>query len=501
MANNNLLSAEPAPGPLTPLLCTRRSMRRSGLGSVAFLVATSISSSTGLITRSSLPHLPIRGITPQQLNTIPSSSSSSQRRTTLLFDSTSGLAYNDFEKALIGEDGSSSSLDIPSFDDFEGGMSKSLSSSTASSSSPITTTNEPSPPSEKDQTEVQGRRIRANVRETGFDSMKYYMKTMGSHELLQKNEEIILAREIQILIKWEEIREGLEAELLRPPTYQEWANAIEPGMTVTQIKKQIRRSLRAKAALTESNLRLVISIAKRYQGRGLNMQDLCQEGTLGLTRACEKFDPERGFRFSTYATWWIKQGIMRAIADQARTIRLPVHIHDQLSIMRKAERDLRNTLNRDPTKEEIADKIGVKPEKIDFLKRASIGSISMEQELGNGKTKGSGAGTGGSKGGSGERSFTIQDTLGDPDQKPVDMASYRMLQDDIGRLICTLNAREQAVIRMRFGLDDGKSKTLEEIGKKFSVTRERIRQIEARALHKLRQPYRNHTVKCYTSEL
>ncbi|EED92709.1 RNA polymerase, partial [Thalassiosira pseudonana CCMP1335] len=318
------------------------------------------------------------------------------------------------------------------------------------------------------------------------DSMKYYMKTMGNHDLLQKNEEIILAREIQILIKWEEVREELEGQLLRPPTYQEWANAIEPGMTVTQIKKQIRRSLRAKAALTESNLRLVISIAKRYQGRGLNMQDLCQEGTLGLTRACEKFDPERGFRFSTYATWWIKQGIMRAIADQARTIRLPVHIHDQLSIVRKAERDLQNELGRDATKEEVAAKVGMKPDKIEFLKRASVGSISMEQELG---TSGS------------ERSFTIQDTLGDPDQKPVDMAQYRMLQDDVGRLICTLNAREQAVIRMRFGLDDGKAKTLEEIGKKFSVTRERIRQIEARALHKLRQPYRNHTVKCYANEL
>jgi len=356
--------------------------------------------------------------------------------------------------------------------------------------------------SANDPTSVTGRRIRANVRETGFDSMKYYMKTMGNHELLQKNEEIILAREIQILMKWEEIRDELESELLRPPTYQEWAEKIKPGMTVTQIKKQIRRSLRAKAALTESNLRLVISIAKRYQGRGLNMQDLCQEGTLGLTRACEKFDPEKGFRFSTYATWWIKQGIMRAIADQARTIRLPVHIHDQLGIVRKAERDLQNELGRDPTKEELAAKVGIKPDKIEFLKRASVGSVSMEQELGSGKTKGSSAGTGGSKGGGGsERSFTIQDTLGDPDQKPVDMAQYRMLQDDVGRLICTLNAREQAVIRMRFGLDDGSPKTLEEIGKKFSVTRERIRQIEARALHKLRQPYRNHTVKCYATEL
>ena len=353
---------------------------------------------------------------------------------------------------------------------------------------------------ENDPSTVAGRRIRANVRETGFDSMKYYMKSMGNHDLLQKNEEIILAREIQILIKWEEIRDELESELLRPPTYQEWAEKIQEGMTVTQIKKQIRRSLRAKAALTESNLRLVISIAKRYQGRGLNMQDLCQEGTLGLTRACEKFDPEKGFRFSTYATWWIKQGIMRAIADQARTIRLPVHIHDQLGVIRKAERDLQNELGRDATKEEVAAKVGIKPDKIEFLKRASIGSVSMEQELGSGKSKGSSAGTGGNKGG-GERSFTIQDTLGDPDQKPVDMAQYRMLQDDVGRLICTLNAREQAVIRMRFGLDDGSPKTLEEIGKKFSVTRERIRQIEARALHKLRQPYRNHTVKCYATEL
>jgi len=299
------------------------------------------------------------------------------------------------------------------------------------------------------------------------------------------------------------IYSNLFTTFIRPPTYAEWAIAIKDGMSVTDMKKQIRRSLKAKAALTESNLRLVISIAKRYQNRGLSFQDLCQEGTLGLTRACEKFDPERGFRFSTYATWWIKQGIMRSIADHARTIRLPVHIHDQLSGLRKAERDLRTILGRDPSKEELAVKLNMKAEKVEFLLRSALNSVSMETQLGNGKTKGSSAGTGGTKagGGSGQKEFTIQDTLKDPEEKPVDLAAHNMLKDDVSRLICTLNSREQAVIRMRFGLDDGKPKTLEEIGRRFSVTRERIRQIEARALHKLRQPYRNHAVKSYVEDL
>jgi len=346
------------------------------------------------------------------------------------------------------------------------------------------------------ETEFPNRKIKATVRETGTDSMKYYIKSMCNHELLNKNEEIILAREIQILLKWEAQREKLEEELLRPPTYAEWATSVQANMTVPELKKQIRRSLRAKSALTESNIRLVISITKRYQNRGMAFQDLAQEGILGLTRACEKFDPERGFRFSTYATWWIKQSIMRAIADQGRTIRLPVHIHDQLSALRKAERELKSDLGRQATTAEVTERTGFTSERIEFLNRVSQQSVSMEQELTSTKMKGSGAGMGGVGGGS----LTIGDLMGDPDQKPVEQASYQMLKDDLSRLICTLNSREQAVIRMRFGLDDGRPKTLEEIGKRFSVTRERIRQIEARALHKLRQPYRNHSVKCYVKE-
>jgi RNA polymerase sigma factor (sigma-70 family) len=278
----------------------------------------------------------------------------------------------------------------------------------------------------------------------------------------------------------------------RPPTYAEWAASIQADMTVPQMKKQIRRSLRAKTALTESNIRLVISIAKRYQKRGLTLQDLAQEGILGLTKACEKFDPERGFRFSTYATWWIKQSILRAISDQGRTIRLPVHIHDQLSGLRKAQRELKGEMGRDATTAELTTRTGFTAERMEFLNRVSQHSVSMETEIKAAGVKGSGAGSGGH--------LTVGDMMSDPDQKPVDLASYQMLKEDISRLICTLNSREQAVVRMRFGLDDGRPKTLEEIGLRFKVTRERIRQIEARALHKLRQPYRNHSVKCYVKE-
>jgi RNA polymerase primary sigma factor len=265
-------------------------------------------------------------------------------------------------------------------------------------------------------------------------------------------------------------------------------------MTVQEMKKQIRRSLRAKKALMESNIRLVVSIAKKYQNRGMTFQDVAQEGIVGLTKACEKFDPERGFRFSTYATWWIKQSILRSIADQARVIRLPAHIQDQISKVRKAHRELKAELGRPPKDEEILARTGFTAKKIAFLDQVSQESMSMESKFASSKSKGSVAGEG-------DAALSLGDTITDEDTKqPVDMTTYQMFKDDISRLICTLNSREQAVVRMRFGLDDGRPKTLEEIGNRFQVTRERIRQVEARALMKLRQPYRNHSVKGYLQD-
>ena len=353
---------------------------------------------------------------------------------------------------------------------------------------------------------------KVKVTESGDASIRTYLKSMATHDLLKAPDEIYLARQIQLLIRWEKIRESTEEGLGEPPTYSQWCDAINAAdealevdfqennndydspLDVASLKKHIIKSKKAKKAMIESNLRLVVSIAKRYQHRGLSFQDLCQEGTLGLMKATEKFDPNKGFRLSTYATWWIKQSIMRAIADQSRVIRLPVHIHDQLNSIRKSTKELAATLGRNPTDLEVAEKANLTVDKLRFLSSAAKPTISFETPKNVGR-KGSGAGVGGNG-----AEITLQDSIRDSEPLPEDITENSMLKDDVNKLLCTLSEREQEVVKMRFGLDDGRPKTLEEIGNRFSVTRERIRQIEARALHKLRQPYRNHKLKEYITE-
>mmetsp|Transcript_54440 Transcript_54440/g.108059 ORF Transcript_54440/g.108059 Transcript_54440/m.108059 type:complete len:440 (-) Transcript_54440:125-1444(-) len=322
-----------------------------------------------------------------------------------------------------------------------------------------------------------------------MNSIAWYMKSIGKHDLLRADEEVMLARLVQSMIRYEAVRDDLATQLERAPSSDEWANAL--GMDVPELRKRLTRGHHSKKAMISANLRLVTSISKRYQNRGLAFQDLIQEGSLGLVRAVEKFDPEKGFKFSTYATWWIKQSVLRSIADSSRTIRLPVHVHDILNSIRMRQRELHADLGRLPTDIELATAMGLTIEKFTFLMDASRPAVSFETPkiAGGGKR-------GGSSGNVNE--VTLADNLRDSAPCPDIVAEGMLLKTDIEKLVDTLSPREQDVIRMRFGLDAGKPKTLEEIGGIFSVTRERVRQIEARALHKLRQPYRNHKLREYT---
>ena len=297
----------------------------------------------------------------------------------------------------------------------------------------------------------------------------------------------MLARQVQGMMEFDAVRDDLSAQLKRAPSSEEWANAV--GLSATELHRKMARGHHAKKAMISSNLRLVIHIAKRYQNRGLSFQDLIQEGSLGLVRAVEKFDPKKGFKFSTYSTWWIKQSILRAIADQSRTIRLPVHVHDLLNSIKKNTRELHAEYGRAPTEAEVAARMDLTLQKLRFLKDCSQPAMSMEASRQAGGKKGGSSGA--------QREVVVADSIQDSQPCPDEVTECRMLKSDVEKLVDTLSPREQDVIRMRFGLDAGKPKTLEEIGNVFSVTRERVRQIEARALHKLRQPYRNHKLREY----
>lgn len=245
-----------------------------------------------------------------------------------------------------------------------------------------------------------------------------------------------------------------------------------------QLKQAMRIGSMAKQRLAETNLRLVVSIAKRYVGRGMSFLDLIQEGNLGLMKAVEKFDYHRGFKFSTYATWWIRQAITRAIADQARTIRIPVHMVETINKLSRAQRQLLQELNRDPTNEEIAAEMNIDVEKVRIVRKIAQEPVSLETPIGEEEDSHLG-------------DFIEDDTVISPDEA----ANFIMLREELANILATLSTRERKVLELRFGLNDGTPRTLEEVGKEFNVTRERIRQIEAKAIRKLKHPTRSQKVR------
>lgn len=290
------------------------------------------------------------------------------------------------------------------------------------------------------------------------DPVKMYLKEIGQIPLLDPKEEPIIARQIQ---EGEEAKEAMKSPDLCDEEKKKLAKVIADGE-------------QAKQTLISSNLRLVVSIAKKYVGRGMLFLDLIQEGNCGLIKAVEKFDYTKGFKFSTYATWWIRQSITRAIADQARTIRIPVHMVETINKLTRIQRQLVQDLGRDPLPEEIAEKMeNISAEKVREIQKIALDPVSLETPIGE------------------EDDSHLGDFIEDKDTlSPDDYTNNQLLKDEINAVLQGLTEREEKVLRLRFGLLDGRTRTLEEVGKEFNVTRERIRQIEAKALRKLKNPNR-----------
>ncbi len=307
-----------------------------------------------------------------------------------------------------------------------------------------------------------------------FDPVRMYLKEIGKVPLLTAEQEVTLAKRIEAGLLARDKLSGVDAEG-EPVEISE--NQRSSLLAVKRDGELARRQL------TEANLRLVVSIAKRYVGRGMALLDLIQEGNLGLIRAVEKFDYTKGFKFSTYATWWIRQAITRAIADQARTIRIPVHMVETMNKVLRISRQMLQELGREPTVEEIAAKVEMTPDKVREIQRIAQEPVSLETPVGE------------------EDDSLLGDFVEDPNViAPATAAARALLNEAIEEALQELNDRERAVVRLRFGLDDGQIRTLEEVGKEFGVTRERIRQIESKTLAKLRHPTRSQRLRDYLEE-
>jgi RNA polymerase primary sigma factor len=321
----------------------------------------------------------------------------------------------------------------------------------------------------EDEVEVRPAEIDGGKRAPTSDLVRIYLREIGRVPLLTAEDEVDLAKYIEAGLFAEEKLDGG----FGLPDFQ------LSGAVHGDLELLVAEGLRAKQRLIEANLRLVVSIAKRYIGRGLVFLDLIQEGNLGLIRAVEKFDYTRGYKFSTYATWWIRQAITRAIADQARTIRVPVHMVETINKLSRVQRQLHQELGREASTDEIAAEMGLEPERVAEIQRIAQEPVSLQSPIG-------------------EEESALGDFIEDADAVvPIEAAAFIMLQDQLERVLDELAEREQRIIQLRFGLTDGHPRTLEEVGQEFGVTRERIRQIESKTLAKLRHPSRAQMLREY----
>lgn len=329
-----------------------------------------------------------------------------------------------------------------------------------------------------DEDEVEVEKIDLSVPEgvSVEDPVRMYLKEIGKVPLLSADEEIELAQNMEDgAVATEKI--NVLKSRLDGASEEEKAEIKEE---IKKLQRDVDKGADAKKRLAEANLRLVVSIAKRYVGRGMLFLDLIQEGNLGLIKAVEKFDYKKGYKFSTYATWWIRQAITRAIADQARTIRIPVHMVETINKLIRVSRQLLQELGREPSPEEIAKEMNMPVERVREILKISQEPVSLETPIGE------------------EEDSHLGDFIKDDNVPvPADAAAFTLLKEQLEEVLGTLTEREQKVLTLRFGLEDGRARTLEEVGKEFNVTRERIRQIEAKALRKLRHPSRSRKLKDY----